>query len=251
VLVVGASGGLGRGIAAGLDAEGARLVVASRRMALLEQFRDETEGRAHPVACDVTDANACRSVVEAAVGHLGGLDGLIYASGVAAVTQLRDAAASQWRTVLDTNLVGAALVTAAAIPHLEASEGLAVYLSSVSAQLNPPWIGFGVYLVSKVALEKSAQVWKLEHPRVRFTTIVIGSTSGNEFFDHADIPDPDQMQRFAREWAARGYLAPQQLAPSDHADVIVHLLTSRAQTDIIWMRHRTQLSLDLDKPQTS
>jgi diguanylate cyclase (GGDEF)-like protein len=195
---------------------------------LLEQFRDETEGRAHPVACDVTDSNACRTVVEAAVGHLGGLDGLIYAPGVAAVTQLRDAVASQWRTELDTNLVSAALVTAAAIPHLEASGGWPVYLSSVSAHLNPPWIGFGIYLVSKVALEKSAQVWKLEHPRVRFTTIVVGSTSDNEFFDHADIPDPDQMQRFAREWATRGYLSPQQLAPSDHADAIVHLLTSRA-----------------------
>jgi hypothetical protein len=101
----------------------------------------------------------------------------------------------------------------------------------------------GLYLASKVALEKCVQVWKLEHPLVRFTTMIMGSTSGNEFFEHADKPDPVEMERFAKDWSARGYLASQQLSPADQAEVVVHLMTSRAQTDTIWVRHPTQLQL--------
>jgi hypothetical protein len=101
----------------------------------------------------------------------------------------------------------------------------------------------GVYLASKVALEKCVEVWKLEHPIVRFTTLVVGSTSGGEFFPHAHKPFPDDLDRFQAEWHARGYLASAQLRPDDHADTIVHVLTSRAQIDILWSRHPTQLQL--------
>ena len=52
----------------------------------------------------------------------------------------------------DTNVVGAALVTAAALPHLAASNGVAVYLSSVSASLTPPWPGLGAYTVGATPL---------------------------------------------------------------------------------------------------
>ena len=203
--------------------------MASRRLELLEEFCEQTRGRAHPVFCDVTDAPACREVVERTVELLGGIDGLVYAPGVAAVALLSRADFSQWRTVFDTNVIGAGLVTGAAIPHLEANAGLAVYLSSVSAHLNPPWIGMGLYLSSKLALEKCVQMWKLEHPEVRFTTMVIGSTSGNDFFLHADKPDQAEMDRFAWEWSARCYIGQEQLSPSDIADTVVHLFASRAQ----------------------
>jgi len=243
VLVVGASGGLGRAIAVRLDAEGARVAVAARRVELLEQLRAQAGGRPTVLACDVRDPDACAATVTSAVEGLGGLDGLVYAPGMAVVTELWKAGAAHWRSALDTNLVGAALVTAAAIPHLQDSEGVAVYLSSVSAHLTPPWKGMGLYLASKVALEKCVEVWKLEHPRVRFTTMVIGSTSGNEFFPHAEKPFPDDIDGFQRDWQARGYLASESLDPEDQADAVVHVLASRAQIDVMWSRSRTQLQL--------
>ena len=71
--------------------------------------------------------------------------------------------------VFDTNVMGAALVTAAAVPHLSASGGTAVYLSSVSASLTPPWPGLGAYGVSKAALDKLVEAWRVEHPDIGFT----------------------------------------------------------------------------------
>jgi len=194
--------------------------------------------------CDVRDPAVCRSTVNAAVDGLGGLDGLVYAPGVAVIAELWKSNADHWRVVLDTNLVGAALVTGAALPHLEASGGAAIFLSSVSAHLTPPWKGMGLYLASKMALEKCVEVWKLEHPLVRFTIMIIGSTAGNEFFQHAEKPYPEDLDRFAKEWQARGYLAAEQLQPEDQADAVVHILTTTAQIDTIWVRHPTQLQLE-------
>ena len=57
------------------------------------------------------------------------------------MARLVDTDADTWRRVFDTNVTGAAIVTSAAIDDLTASAGTAVYLSSVSASLTPPWPG--------------------------------------------------------------------------------------------------------------
>ena len=189
------------------------------------------------------EPESCRAVVAECIDHLGGLDALVYAPGVAVVTELRDATSDHWRSVFETNVIGSGLVTAAAVDHLAATEGIAVFFSSVSAHVTPPWVGMGLYAASKAALEKSVQVWKLEHPTVRFTTMVVGSTSGTSFFASAEKPQPDRVERYQDEWRARGYLAQEQLTPDDQASALVDVLESRAQIDSIWVRPRTLLQL--------
>jgi len=101
----------------------------------------------------------------------------------------------------------------------------------------------GMYAASKVALEKSLEVWKLEHPDVRFTTVVIGSTAGGQFFADAMIPDAAAVAAFQAEWSARGYLADEQLLPEDQAKVVVDVLSSTAQIDVVWSRPRRLMQL--------
>ena len=91
---------------------------------------------------------------EAAAG-LGGIDALRLRPGIGPLGPARRHRPDTWRRTFDTNVIGAALVTAAAVPHLTASRGVAAYLSSVSASLTPPWPGLGSYAVSKAALETS------------------------------------------------------------------------------------------------
>src|SRR5262249_12065841 len=74
--------------------------------------------------------------------------------GIGPLARLVETDAGTWRRVFDTNVIGASLVTAAAIPYLEASRGKAIYLSSVNGGLTPPWPGLGAYGVSKAALDK-------------------------------------------------------------------------------------------------
>jgi NAD(P)-dependent dehydrogenase (short-subunit alcohol dehydrogenase family) len=239
IIVVGASRGLGRTFVDGLLAEGAHVAALARSTGVAHASED----RLRVAHCDVRDPQSCVDSIRASIDWLGGLDALIYAPGIAAVTKLADATPAQWGAVMETNVMGAGLVTAAAISELEKTEGVAVYFSSVSAHLTPPWIGMGLYAASKAALEKSVEVWKLEHPMVRFTTVIVGSTAGTSFFSSAEKPDPEILEGFRDEWQARGYLPKEQLAPDDQMHVLTAVLLSRAQIDSVWVRPKTQLQL--------
>jgi NAD(P)-dependent dehydrogenase (short-subunit alcohol dehydrogenase family) len=112
--------------------------------------------------------------------------------------------------VFDTNVIGAALVTTAALPYLEAANGVALYLSSVSASLTPPWPGLGAYAVSKAALEKLVEAWRAEHPSVGFTRVIVGDCAGGEgdsMTGFANEWDPDLFMQFHTHWSARKYLS--------------------------------------------
>ena len=149
VLVVGASAGIGRVIGLRLAAAGARVAFASRRLELCEQAAAEAGGDAIGVECDVTDEAQCDRAVQQTVDGLGGLDDVVYSTGAISLVALAEADASWWRRTFETNVMGAALVTRAALPHLKESMGTAVYLSSVSS-VGAPWPGIelGERLVS-------------------------------------------------------------------------------------------------------
>lgn len=210
-VVVGASSGLGRSIAVGLGQRGATVALLARRHDRLVDAAREAGPGAVAIVCDVTDEAGCRSAVDEAAGALGGIDALVYATGVGPLGKLVDMGAEDWRRTLDTNLVGAALVTAAAIPHLEASGGTAAYLSSVSGgSVTPPWPGLGVYGVSKAALESMVEAWRSEHPGVAFTRVVVGDCAGGEgasATEFANQWDWDVAAEFHPVWAARNYLS--------------------------------------------
>lgn len=178
VVVVGASSGLGRSIGIGLARRGATVALLARRRDRLEAAVAEVGGDAVAVACDVTDPASCRDAIDEAAGSLGGIDGVVYTPGIGPLRRLADTDVATWRAVFDTNVIGASLVTTAALPHLRASSGTAVYLSSVSASLTPPWPGLGAYGVSKAALDKLVEAWRAEHPEVGFTRLIVGECAG-------------------------------------------------------------------------
>jgi NAD(P)-dependent dehydrogenase (short-subunit alcohol dehydrogenase family) len=145
------------------------------------------------IACDVTDAKSCAAAIGKAASGLGGIDALVYATGVGPLGRLVDADSETWHNTLDTNVVGAALITAAAIPHLTSSGGVAAYLSSVSASITAPWPGLGVYAVSKAALDKMVEAWRSEHSAVGFTRVIVGDCAGGE---------GDSTSGFPTDWDA-------------------------------------------------
>jgi NAD(P)-dependent dehydrogenase (short-subunit alcohol dehydrogenase family) len=131
-----------------------------------------------PIVCDVTAAASCQPAIAEAVGALGGLDALVYTTGMGVLAPLADVSAEQWAQLFATNVTGASLVTAAAAPHLAASGGSAVYLSSLSASYTAPWPMLGSYAVSKAALDKLVEAWRIEHPNIGFTRLAVGDSAG-------------------------------------------------------------------------
>jgi NAD(P)-dependent dehydrogenase (short-subunit alcohol dehydrogenase family) len=173
VLAVGASSGAGRAVAESLSALGAQVAFAARRREKVEANAAEAGNGAIGLECDVCDDESCRDVVERTVAAFGGLDAVLYTPAIIAMSTLMDADGAYWSEVLRTNVVGAAQVTRAAVPHLGERRGRVVYFSSVSAT-GTIWPGLGVYITSKAALERMVEAWRAEHPEVLFTCMSIG-----------------------------------------------------------------------------
>jgi NAD(P)-dependent dehydrogenase (short-subunit alcohol dehydrogenase family) len=209
-VVVGASSGLGRCIGIGLAQRGAHVALLARRRARLKDAAVEAGPGTLVIECDVTDEESCRSAITNAAAELGGIDALVYTPAIGPLARLVDMDAATWRRVFDTNVTGAALSTAAAIPYLSASAGRAVYLSSVSASLTPPWPGLGAYIVSKAALDKLVEAWRVEHPGIGFTRLIVGDCAGGEGDSQTGFAD-DWDQELAAElapiWVSRNYIA--------------------------------------------
>ena len=81
-IVVGASSGLGRCIGRGLARRGARVALLARRRGHLEEAAREAGPGTLVVECDVTDETACRGAIAEAAAGLGGIDAVVYATGI-------------------------------------------------------------------------------------------------------------------------------------------------------------------------
>jgi NAD(P)-dependent dehydrogenase (short-subunit alcohol dehydrogenase family) len=230
-VVVGASSGLGRCIGIGLAQRGASVALLARRRERLEAAAREAGSGTLAITCDVTDDASCRASVEEAATALGGIDALVYTPAIGPLARLVDTDADTWRRVFDTNVTGAAVVTAAAMPFLSQSAGVAVYLSSVSASLTPPWPGLGAYIVSKAALDKLVEAWRVEQPDVGFTRLVVGDCAGGEGDAQTGFTtgwDPDLAVELGTIWVERRLISGSLIAVEHLIDVVDAVLRSGA-----------------------
>lgn len=234
-VIVGASSGLGRCIGVGLAQKGAEVALLARRLDRLSEAAKEAGARARAVRCDVTDETSCREAVEEAAEALGGIDALVYATGVGPLARLEDVRAAQWQSVFATNVIGASLITAAALPHLKESSGVAVYLSSVSASQTAPWPGLGAYVVSKAALEKLVEAWRAEHPAVGFTRVIVGDCAGGPGDAATEFNvgwDPQLAGEVVPIWVARNYIAGALLDVAELVNAVDGIVRSGATCSI-------------------
>jgi len=230
-VVVGASSGLGRCIGVGLAQRGARVAMLARRVDRLEKAAAEAGPGTLAIECDVTDDSSVAGAIAKAAADLGGIDALVYTPAIGPLARLADVEAHTWARMFATNVTGAALVTAAALPHLTASAGTALYLSSVSASQTPPWPGLSAYGVSKAALERLVHAWRVEQPGVNFTCCIVGDCAGGAgdgATGFADEWDWDLAAEFHPVWTARGLLAGSLLDVEDLVNAVDGVLRAGA-----------------------
>jgi NAD(P)-dependent dehydrogenase (short-subunit alcohol dehydrogenase family) len=186
------------------------VALLARREDRLALAAKEAGPEALAIRCDVTDESSCRQAIADAAAGLGGIDALVYTPAVGPLARLADISAETWQHTFATNVTGAAVVTAAALPHLEASSGVAAYLSSVSATQTAPWPGLGAYVVSKAALERLIEAWRIEYPQIGFTRVIVGDCAGGEgdgATGFASAWDPDLAMEIMSVWVTRNYIA--------------------------------------------
>lgn len=146
-IVTGGSSGIGLGVGRQLVDRGYDVVLTARTADRLQAAAEEIGARW--VAADCADEVAFAAVVAAA----GRVDLLVHAAGVMAGTFVRKESLDTFASVLRTNLTSAFVVTAAALPAMEAG-GRIVFLSSSSAHAPQP--GRSAYSASKAGLNAFA-----------------------------------------------------------------------------------------------
>ncbi|MCU0310865.1 MAG: SDR family oxidoreductase [Acidimicrobiales bacterium] len=226
ILVVGASSGIGAAVARLAAARGAHVAVTARSEERLAGLV-EAHGVRLALAGDVRDEASIASVVDAAVEGLGGLDAVVNSVGMSPLLPMVDATQADWHKVFDTNVIGAALVATAVAPHLVASGGQLVVLSSKAVRR--PFPDLALYTTSKFALDGLMKCLPLEFPGLLVTRVVVGNTGDTEF---ASSWDPETLGAATERWLASGVLGSEGImSPDDVAATVLHVLESPAHID--------------------
>jgi NAD(P)-dependent dehydrogenase (short-subunit alcohol dehydrogenase family) len=223
VLVVGASAGIGRGIAQAAVRAGATVAFGARRASQLEEAIASAgdgdgagAGKGVVVTGDVRQDGGGAGLVADAVAALGGpLDLVVYTAAMSPLAMLGDTTFADWQAVLETNVIGAAMVATAAVRHL-APHGVIGLMSSEAA--GRPRHGLVAYSASKVALEELIRGLRTEHPDVRVCRIVVGATIGTEFGIHFD---PQVMGQVAVQWIHHGEMRANFMEPGELGGLIL------------------------------
>ena len=151
ILIVGATGGLGKEIASLLHDRGARLTLAGRDATALAAL----SSLGHTVQADVTQAGFAERLVHEAVGQFGQLDGVIYAAGVVAFGPAQEVSDSTLDTLWKVNTQAPMALLRAATPELEkaAQAGRSPFLLALSGVVaETPTAGLAAYSAVKSAL---------------------------------------------------------------------------------------------------
>ena len=158
VLVTGASSGIGEELACQLGQCGAKLTLAARRQAALENLADRiaNAGARRPLVanCDVTRDGDVERAVSESVRHWGTLDVVIANAGFGVVGPFDRLSIEDYRRQFETNVFGVLRTIYAALPHIEHSKGHVVIIGSVAGWTSTP--GGSPYAMSKFAVRALA-----------------------------------------------------------------------------------------------
>ena len=125
-LITGGNGGIGFGMAKGLAAAGASVVIAGRNRTKNERAISELRSlgaQAEHVDLDVVAEGSCHRAVHYAAERFGRLDILVNNAGTTVRKQPEDLTAQEWRLVMETNLTSAFFCSQAAYPHMVRAGG--------------------------------------------------------------------------------------------------------------------------------
>ena len=166
IIVTGAGGGVGAGIAFACAEHGENVVIAARRTATGDVIADaigRRGGNALSVRCDVGERSDVYAAVEAAVDQYGGVDCMIHnaLSPVGPPTGIRDVPTDIWESMVATAVRGSFLCAQAAFPHLRDRHGSLILLTSAAGVEGSPYLpAYGMVKAAQRGLLKSlAREW--------------------------------------------------------------------------------------------
>ena len=226
VLVTGASAGFGSAIARRFAEDGARVVLAARRLDRIEALAAEIGERAHAIELDVRNRAAVEFEIANLPADFAGIDVLVNNAGLAlGLEPAHEASLDDWETMVDTNVKGLMTVTRAVLPGMvERQRGHVVNIGSIAGEW--PYPGGNVYGATKAFVRQFSLNLKadLAGTPVRVSNVEPGLCGGTEFSNvrfHGDDAKADKV-----------YADTTPLTADDIADVVHWIATRPAHVNI-------------------
>jgi len=163
-IITGASSGIGKACAYEFAGRGARLVLAARNIEALDAIVQDLMLKGHEaiaVKTDVTSEEDCKNLVNEALKHFGKIDYLLCNAGISMRALFKDVDIKVIRQLMEVNFFGAVYCTKYALPHLLASRGSVVGVSSIAGFHGLP--GRSGYSASKFALQGFLETLRIEN----------------------------------------------------------------------------------------
>jgi 3-hydroxy acid dehydrogenase/malonic semialdehyde reductase len=229
VFITGASSGIGLACARSFAAEGARLLIAARRLdrltALAPELRRLGAADTHEVSLDVQKRSEVQQRIDDLPGEWRDIDILINNAGLSrGLDKLYEGNIEDWEEMIDTNVKGLLYVTRAVVPGMvKRGRGHVVNLGSTAGHLTYP--NGAVYCASKAAervITEGLREDVLGTP-IRVTTVDPGMVE-TEFSEVRFRGDASR--------AAKVYENLTPLRAEDVADAIVFAVTRPAHVNI-------------------
>jgi len=220
-LITGASSGIGAATARAAAQAGHRLVLAARSRSRLDELAEELGGpeRALAATCDVTEWDDQQALVTRALERFGRLDVVFANAGFGAKRGFQSETVEHWRSMVLTNVYGAALTIRATLDALRESQGHLLLTGSVAGRRQLPGSLYSATKWAVTAMGEGARQ-ELNGTGVRVTLIEPGMVD-TPFFENRpkDALLPDDVAR-AVMWA---------VSQPPHVDVNEILIRPTAQ----------------------
>jgi NAD(P)-dependent dehydrogenase (short-subunit alcohol dehydrogenase family) len=225
-LITGAGTGIGKGTALLFAREGAKVVIAARREAPLQETCALAPESISWVRMDLNDAEERARALESVVDRHGKLDVLVSNAGAQLWKSFEDTTDEEIEDIYQTNLASTVRFIKQAVPYLEASKGNIVIVSSTAGRytLSPSqWLS--VYGASKAGLNHftRAVAPELGPKGIRINAVAPGLTRG-EYADGSRSFDDEETAAWVRSVTPLGRMG----EPEDIAKVIAFMASDQA-----------------------
>lgn len=219
-VVTGASRGIGAAIAERIAEDGAAVALLAKTetpnpkiAGTLAETADAVRragGRALPLTCDVRDAAAVASAIEAVADAFGGIDVVVNNAGALDLRPTAQLPPKSLRRLLEVNVEGPFAIVQAALPYLRHSDTAHVVNVSPPLNMDPRWVGAHVgHTVGKYAESLLTAGWAEE-----FASVPIAV---NSLWPATTIASTGMMVALGEEAARAQARSPRIMADAVHA----------------------------------
>ncbi len=163
IIITGASSGIGEALARQMAALQAKVVVAARSTEKIESIAKELGNNVLAITTDVSKESDCQRLIEETITHFGRIDILVNNAGLSMRAAFEEVDLKVLHRLMDVNFWGCVYCSKYAIPHLLASKGSLVGVTSVAGYVGLPCRSG--YSSSKFAMTGFLETLRTEYMR--------------------------------------------------------------------------------------